>query len=446
MVWSGCGNSNPSTQGTNPIGASGLKNRAFVANAIETSTGANGGIQIVDAQHDTFTSSIIQGITSAAPRDFTLVPNVPCRNGLTSSSGSSSGSGSTSNPPQTCELGVMFSTNDDKLYVFDATAESSLGNVALPGLIGNFVLSPDSRFAYAAVPQLGEVVTADLSGFSLFPTVSLLGAHYVALSPDGSNLMILSDNSNALTVMNTATRNTYTISGTSPTPATEPSIDHPVAAFFIDDADVAILSCGAECGGTQANVAIVSLTQKAFVTSAAIDAGTVGFYTGGTLYVAGNCVNGTTICHNINNQSVGELTRVDVTSASVSVSPVPTAISGGYHQNITLTPNGEFFIGSVGEPGPGQCANPAAPQTVTNPFPNPGGCLSIVDLAAGQVVIDTPHGDATGATPIPNRTVVYVTEGGQLRIYDSATMQPYSVLQVIPIVGTLTDVKAADSH
>ena len=423
IALSGCGSTNNSTQGSNPNAISGLKNRAFVANAIQTSIGVGGGIQILDAQHDQFTTFTIQGITAIAPQSITLLPGALCRTSV-----------NTNPSNNVCGLGATFSNSNNTIYIFDPTNESNLGNVTLPGDIGNFVISPDARFVYAASPQLGEVFTIDIVGFTLFPTVNLLGAHHVALSPDGTTLMIVSDNSNVVTVMNTATRATYSVADSGNV------IDHPVAAFFLDNSDAVVLSCGAECGGTQASVASISLTQQQVVNHTNVDGATAGLLTNGTLFVAGNCV--TLPCANSSNLLLGELSILNVTSTGSTLSAV-MGINGGYHQSITKVQNSELFVGSIGEPGPGQCANPT-PTTPPPGFTNPGGCLSIVNPVSHQVTTDTPHGDVTGAAPITGRSVVYVTEGGQLLIYDTTTMLPFKTTPNIAIAGFLTDVKAAN--
>jgi hypothetical protein len=59
------------------------------------------------------------------------------------------------------------------------------------------------------------------------------------------------------------------------------------------------------------------------------------------------------------------------------------------------------------------------------------------------VVIDTPNGDVTGIAPIPKRNVVYVIEGGELRIFDTTTSAP-STTKFLDIVGKAIDVKEID--
>jgi hypothetical protein len=67
----------------------------------------------------------------------------------------------------------------------------------------------------------------------------------------------------------------------------------------------------------------------------------------------------------------------------------------------------------------------------------------VFDTGAGSAVVDTNNGDVTGIAPIANRNVVYVIEGGELRIFDTTTSQP-SNSAFIDIVGKAVDVKEVD--
>lgn len=77
------------------------------------------------------------------------------------------------------------------------------------------------------------------------------------------------------------------------------------------------------------------------------------------------------------------------------------------------------------------------------------GCLTIVDtsantIAESSVVAPPDNGDVTGIEPIPGRSVVYVCEGGKLRVYDTTT-DKLEVLSTPPgIVGQAIDVKVVD--
>jgi DNA-binding beta-propeller fold protein YncE len=74
-------------------------------------------------------------------------------------------------------------------------------------------------------------------------------------------------------------------------------------------------------------------------------------------------------------------------------------------------------------------------------------CLSIFDTTKASVVAtNSPAGDVTGIAPIPNRNVVYVCQGGLLRVYDTTTDQ---LANIQPngqpnVIGQAVDVKVID--
>jgi hypothetical protein len=60
------------------------------------------------------------------------------------------------------------------------------------------------------------------------------------------------------------------------------------------------------------------------------------------------------------------------------------------------------------------------------------------------VIAPPDNGNVTGIAPIPNRSVVYVCEGGKLRIYDTTTDQLEHLTAAPSIAGQAVDVKAVD--
>jgi hypothetical protein len=54
------------------------------------------------------------------------------------------------------------------------------------------------------------------------------------------------------------------------------------------------------------------------------------------------------------------------------------------------------------------------------------------------------QGDVTGIEPITNRNVVYVCEGGRLRIYDTTTDKLETKPQQPNVIGQAVDVKQVD--
>jgi len=217
--------------------------------------------------------------------------------------------------------------------------------------------------------------------------------------------------------------------------------DRPIAGFFSSDNTQAwILNCGPECGGVQASVQTLDLHDPANPVAGPatpIPGGaTVGFIKGQTMYVAGNPPPGLNTCAGGPTTSAttcGRLTIVDLTSLSTTPVQPTAAIPDGYHTKIDISGDGRLFVGS---------------RTCTNIVPvNTGdeqrGCLAIYNTNNGNLIIPPDNGDVTGLQPITNRTVFYVIEGGELRIYDTTTDKIYTVAS-INILGNAVDVKLID--
>jgi hypothetical protein len=149
---------------------------------------------------------------------------------------------------------------------------------------------------------------------------------------------------------------------------------------------------------------------------------TMAVLNGNTLYVAGTELDTTTTV------STGRLNAFDVSSGTPTpVSSVNNVrISDGTHNRMVLASSNKLLVGSTG------CTNVGA-----------AGCLTIFDTSANTAVIQPARGFVTGMAPIPNRNIVYVTEGGDLDIYDTTT-NALSTGKSINIVGFASDVVSID--
>jgi hypothetical protein len=226
--------------------------------------------------------------------------------------------------------------------------------------------------------------------------------------------------------------------------ATVPGFDRPVYGVFSSDGGTAyILNCGPECaGGTaSASVQALDMTTLALVGApVAVDGATIGWLSGSTLYVAGTsttnnlCTGQATAA-----TTCGRLDTVDIGSMTVTGSAV---ITNGYHNRIDMSINGQLFIGAL------TCTDVG---NVNNPQGEVRGCLSIYNTTNGAVVIPPDNGDVTGLQSFTSRDVVYVAEGGNLRVYDTLTdsllvesTNNITETGTIIITGYIIDVKAID--
>ncbi|PYX42577.1 MAG: hypothetical protein DMG81_01435, partial [Acidobacteria bacterium] len=345
------------------------------------------------------------------------------------------------------KITVAISIDNRAIDVVDNAKETASGAIQLPGTTESLVISVDDATAYAAVPNAavpgggstGAMAVINLNAGSV-STIPIPTVHYVSESGDGSKLLAFSDNSDAVTVVSpfniVAGQQNATCAPDVCT--TVSGFDRPIFGFFSSDNTQAwILNCGPECGGTQASVQVLDLVHNTAGPATPVPGGaTVGFLKNQILYVAGNPPVGSNTCAGgppTAATTCGRLTAVDLTS--LQTTPVqPTAIiPDGYHTNIDISGDGQLFVGSRG------CTN----IVPVNAGDEQRGCLAILNTNNGNLVIPPDNGDVTGLQPITNRTVFYVVEGGEVRIYDTTKDKIYSV-RSIDIFGTAVDVKLID--
>ena len=416
-----CGGSGATPSATKP--PSNLATRVFASQSVSGST-SNAGLVVVDGYNDT------------VPR------------GTAISAGSSPGLMAIS-PDRTTVL--AYDSVANAVDVINATKETSTGSIQLPGPVTSPITSMvalSTGFGYVAVPAApingspnGAIVVMSLTTGNITSTISVPDAQTVVASPDGSQLLVFSNDSDVITVISPLLVNTGVIVTNTVTTCTG---CRPAYALFSGDSSTAyILNCGAECGGTSAGVGTTASVQTLNMASLAlgksvtVDGATVALLSGTTLYVAGNsltnfaCSGETTAA-----TTCGRLDTVDLGSMTVANSAV---ITDGYHDRIDISANGQLFIGSH------TCT------TIGNAFNQQGevrGCLSIFNTTNGEVVIPPDSGDVTGLQSFTSRYVMYVAEGGNLRVYDTTQdkllINEYITYGTIVIVGQVIDIKAVD--
>lgn len=306
---------------------------------------------------------------------------------------------------------IVITSGGSSITVFDNTTETFTFNFGLVAPTQSIAVAPDNKTVYAAVRnepfagQLpGAIEIADITSTSATTTtIQLPQVRTVILSHDGNKLLAFSDNSNNVAVIDTASKAVTYVGG----------FDRPVyGVFSSDDSTAYIMSCGAECGGTTAKVNALNMSNNSVGADVVVSGATVGLLDNGNLYVAGS------------NGGNGDLSIIATSGMSVTKSGI--AISNGYHTIMSLA-SGQLFVGSTG------CGNVSS------------GCLSVYNTSSSQVSNSAPGtGDVTGIQPITGRTVVYVVEGGELVIWDTATDAPIASANQIDFVGQASDVKLID--
>lgn len=450
LTWLSCGGASTST-GTK---TSGLMYRAFITNSASAGSAA-AGVFIVDDENDVRgpTAPISAGNT---PTMMVVAPNLA----------------------QT----VVFSGNgtqfsDNQLSFINNASESNAAHLTLPGMTQSFVISPDSSTLYIAVPTApvvgqspGVVDVASMGSGTITGQVAVPSIQYLSINNSGTRLFGFNSNSDEIAVI---TPSNIGIPGAVVvTYIGGPGVfDRPIAAFFSsDDSTAYVLSCGAECGGTQASVQQFDLTTNTLVASVALCApgtaqcgGTVALLNGSTMYVAGTpysagvpsqpCTGEVTAA-----TTCGLLSIVNLSSMTLA-NIAPIIITDGYHDRMALAQNGQLFIGSR------TCTE------IVAPVPPPQGaevrgCLSIYNTLgtavgnapAGGVLIPPANGDVTGLQPIDTPRgyevageAIYVIQGGSLHIYDVTIdaleynhNNPNNPGEIFAFVGQFYDVKAVN--
>lgn len=399
--------------------------RALVSNPVYPSAigGGSPALQVMDAS-----------------RDLLAVTTVPL-SGLSANMGSA---GMMAVTPKK-DRSLVFSPSDNRLGVVDNTNESLSNTVTLPGTTESFFVWNDDRTAFVAVPNApvsgqpaGAVVLINIATPAITATIPVPGAHYIVPSPasNGNQILVFSDNLDTVTVITPSLIGTGTQS-TSQIPCSSVAVaacviagfDRPVWGVFNGSGTTAyVMNCGPQCGGPSAGpcleftacttISVVDMTQNPPVLSntVAVPAATNGFLEGNTLYVAGTPpVAPDNNCNSFTPATAAPYCgRLSVIDLGFTAPPTTVAIADGYHDLMQMGANGQLFIGSRG------CTN------VNNPGGESRGCLTIVNASSGMVsassvIVPPQNGDVTGIEPIPNRQVVYVCQGGTLRIYSTTS-------------------------
>jgi hypothetical protein len=346
---------------------------------------------------------------------------------------------------------LAFDSSTNTVQVVNTTTESNSGRIQLPGPTSSMVIPATTTIGYAAVPSAsinllltpGAVEVLNLSTGSTTP-IGVPNAQTIVANPNGTQLLVFSPLSspaisNSIYVLSPLLAVGPVDQGCDIVPPTSacqsvPGFDQPVFAI-ISGSTAYVLNCGAECGGTQASVSVLDLGSFTITKTIPVNAATMAWLKGSTLYVAGTPP-GTTCPSGTAATKCGTLDLVDLTSMTDTNRANPILITDGYHDRIDMSLNGQLFIGSH------NCTNIG---NVNNPQGEVRGCLSIFDTTkAGNTtaVIPPDNGDVTGLQSFSTRNVEYVVEGGLVRIYDTTK----NVLQKTQtgVVGQVIDVKAVD--
>ena len=300
---------------------------------------------------------------------------------------------------------AVFDSATNALQVIDVAKQSVTGSAGLGDIARSIAYLSDNVTVLAALRNSGQVAFVSSTDGTIATNVAVPAVRTLVPSHSTSKVLAFND----------VSRDTFhiiDISGKAATAVTNAALDFPIyGVFSSDDSKAYILSCGAECGGTTAKVSVLDVAAGTISQTVTVSAATTALLDGTRLYVAGT------------QGTAGRLDVVDVGTMTVSTRGV--AISDGFHQVMALGSNNRLYIGAR------TCNN------VTT------GCLTIYNTSSNTATVDTPHGDVTGLQPITGRNVMYVIEGGELRIMQTTNDAEQS-FPIIDIVGRAFDVKLVE--
>jgi hypothetical protein len=368
----------------------------------------------------------------------------------------------------TRNLLAVFDLSSNSVYGINTSTEKSVGQVHLSGPTSSIAMPTSNSVGFAAVPSanipgypvLGAVEVMNFSSGSQ-TTIAVSNAQTVVANNTGSQLLVFSNDSNSITVLNPANAippvDMSCYPNLDPYPQQNPPVctivngfDRPVFAV-VNGNTAYVLNCGAECGGTQASIQTLDLSSLAVGAPVPVNGATWAYLSGPKLYVAGDGTPTGQLCSSLTNPVnaktaatyCGTLDIVDLTSMTDPYFNNPAAeiaLPDGYHDRMDMSGNGQLFVGSR------YCTNVG---NVNLPSGEVRGCLAIFNTSTGAVVIPPDNGDVTGLQSFTSRDVEYVAEGGNLRVYQTLTdtllINPdYLPLGTIPITGFTYDIKAID--
>lgn len=385
LLLASCGGSSSSTTKKPVTSGDQFPNRVYVSNTFF------GQINILDSAKDAATAFRVTGMV--APTKMVLSPG---------------------------QYVLVFDSNSKALNFVDLDTESTTTSFTLNTDTDSMVLSSDGKFAYVALRNLSEVAFVDVVNKTIaaFPAVPAVPgtpaiipqARRLLLSKDGTKLLVFSDDSDSITIINTTDKTMVTVGG----------FDRAFTGLLSSDSNkVYILSCGPECGGTVAKVSVLDLTTNTITVQNNVSGATVGLLDGTSLYVAGNAAGTGTL---------------DVLDATTLVPSKTITIYPGLHTLMASPASGKVYVGAE------SCSGSV------------NGCLSIVNISGGTVAPGEDPADpqfasriaggVTSILPITGRSVVYVIRGGNLRIVDSGTDKPQAKqIDIAGAVNTVIEVK-----
>src|SRR5579864_2825315 len=334
-----CGSYNGSNSGS----SNGTTDRVLAAQGVQTSV-TFGALVAIDGKNDTLPRT-----APVATGSFNLMAISPSRN-----------------------IVAAFDASSNAVNAVSTATEKSIGSIHIQGPTISLIVPTDSALAYAAVPS------ATVSGFSFvgaldvvnfanggLTAIAVPSAQTVVSNKTGTQLLVFSSDSDAITVLSPAAANPPV-----DTSCLAPNLN-PAVCTFVQDSRLSrpvnaiisgntayVLNCGFECGGTQqASVALLDLGSLTVTSTIPVNGATDALLNGSTLYVAGKGTPTGPLCSTLTN-SINPPTAaifcgtLDILNLNTMTDPyfnspaTEIAIPDGYYQRMDLTQDGQLFVGA----------------------------------------------------------------------------------------------------
>jgi len=395
------------------------------------------------------------------------------------------------------QVGAIYGAGDGSLTFANYQKEKTNGSAAgLNGPSSSIFITRNQQWIFAA-NQATHVLTVanQITGASY--ALGLPGVYRVSVNPGGTVALAFVENSNyvyypralsaAQSLSYSGGPSTWPKAAVDCEPQTAPgwclfqaqspdhtdatgsfygaplSFDRPTKAVFSPDGGTAyVLSCGVECGGSNASVSLLPVAPMIFTlsqasgllpcnsapcansqtsafTSIPVPSGaTNALVDGTTMYVIGQKLMPDGFFG-------GYLTRINLSNntvfASTSSSPNPVSISDGAPDALSRmieADDNTLWIGMQ------KCTNG---ERYNNPglYPSGYGCLTMFNTSTNTVTLLEPYvGDATGIADVEGLHKVYTAEGGQVYIHSTKDGSSFDN-QYVTVTGTAYDVAYMDA-
>lgn len=390
------------------------------------------------------------------------------------------------------QTGIIYGSGDGSFTPVDYSGEKTTTAVSgLNGLSSSIYMTRNGHYVVAANEQSHVVTIVAVGGGSI--PLNLPGVYRVSVNPGGTMALAFVRNSNyAYYPRELTSAQSITYSGGPSAwpkaavdcePQNNPqwclfqvqspdqldatgnytgapiAFDRPVKAVFsVDGGTAYVLSCGAECGGTNSGVSVLPVSPLIFQlgqNSGLLPCNTAPCTNPNTKPMTTIPVPGGATNAIINNQTmyvVGQRLMTD-------------GYYGGFLTQLNLA-NNTVVAGTSGAPNPASISDgiPGGPSRMVFGDDNtlwigmtkcnqgerfynnqPFGCMTMYDTSKSKVVLLEPYlGDATGIAAVTGLHKVYSAQGGQVYIH-STTNGTAIDNQYVTVTGTAADVAYMDA-